>query len=959
VDSSGVLRSAVTNLLLRSEEFNDAAWPRFGATLPTVTANAGVAPNGTTTADLWTRSITGPNFISQAIAKAASTIQYTFSVFVKQSVGNFCALRCQGIFPNKVDVVFNISSGTISTPATVAGGTFTGPSASITPYPDGWYRLTVTATSETHTGYQCLASFNSNGGVIDGIDTVSNSAGFLWGAQLEQASTVGDYVPTTSAINSAPRFDHRITSSTTNLLLRSEEFDNASWDLAAGTRSANATTAPSGSLTADKLIAATTPGTTGQLFQGVTITSGATITGSVFVKDGGFDRFEIVLLSNNNTTPYGRATFNPITGTITTAASTANGGTNASASVVAYGNGWYRLILTVTYPAVTAAGMRIFSINSDSAVGDGVKGVFLWGAQLEQASTVSEYVPTTTAAVTSNSTESLGLLVEEARTNSITNNTMVGAVAGTPGTNPTGWIYATTSSNGLTISIAGTGVENGINYIDYRFNGTTVASPNGCAIGFVNATAATGQTWTASTYWKLVGGSATGVTAWQLGLIENTAGGSFITGAFYSQTAPTSAALITQRPAATRTLSGGATVGLVTYPISIPVAGSTAIDFTLRIGLPQLEQGAFATSVIPTTTATVTRAADVASITGANFGTTRTNLVLRSEEFNDASWAKVGSTVTANTGTAPDGATTADLLTRTTTGVSYATQTFTKAASAIQYTFTVFAKQSVGNFCALRVQGTYPSRVDVVFNLSSATISTAAAVFGSFTGPSASITPYANGWYRLTVTATSDATTALQPVVSFNSNGAVVDGTDSVSTSAGLLWGAQLETGSTATAYIPTTTAAVSVFESSFYNQTEGSVFTNYRCFANTAYPDVFNISDGTNANRQQQFIDGSNGFTTFRELVSSTQQGIASQVSTINSEIKSVGAYSSIGLVFTLNGLNPSTNANVTHPTGLNKLSIGSSATGITNYFNGTIKRLTYWPTRLSNTTLQAITQP
>jgi hypothetical protein len=215
--------------------------------------------------------------------------------------------------------------------------------------------------------------------------------------------------------------------------------------------------------------------------------------------------------------------------------------------------------------------------------------------------------------------ESLGLLVEEQRTNSITNNTMVGAVAGTPGTNPTGWVYATAQSNGLTLSIVGTGVENGINYIDYRFNGTTVASPNTCLIGIVNASAATAQTWTASTYWKLAAGSTTGIINWQLGLIENTAGGTFVTGAFYSQTAPTSAALNTQRPIATRTLSGGATVGLVVFPISVTVTGNAAIDFTIRIGLPQLEQGAFATSAIPTTTAAATRTADVASITGSAF----------------------------------------------------------------------------------------------------------------------------------------------------------------------------------------------------------------------------------------------------------------------------------------------------------------------------------------------------
>ena len=210
--------------------------------------------------------------------------------------------------------------------------------------------------------------------------------------------------------------------------------------------------------------------------------------------------------------------------------------------------------------------------------------------------------------------ESLGLLVEEQRTNSIANNTMVGAVAGTPGTNPNFWQYVTVQSNGLTASIVGTGVENGINYIDYRFNGTTVASPAGCGISCVNATAATGQTWAASAYWKLAAGTATGITSWQIGIIESTSASAFVTGAFYSQTAPTSAALITQRPVATRTLSGGATVGLVSCPFFINVAGNTAIDFTIRIGLPQLEQGAFATSPILTSTAAATRNASLADL---------------------------------------------------------------------------------------------------------------------------------------------------------------------------------------------------------------------------------------------------------------------------------------------------------------------------------------------------------
>ena len=215
--------------------------------------------------------------------------------------------------------------------------------------------------------------------------------------------------------------------------------------------------------------------------------------------------------------------------------------------------------------------------------------------------------------------ESLGLLVEEARTNSIRNNTMVGAVAGTPGTNPNLWQYVTTQSNGLTQTIVGVGTESGITYIDYQFNGTTVASANAIAFGLEsNAAAAVGQTWTSSIYLRLVGGTTTGISSFQLGLIENNSGGSFVGGAVYTIATPTNGSLVTQRYSATRTLTT-ATAAFCVPTMGINVANNTVVDFTIRIGLPQLEQGAFATSVIPTTTATATRAADVASITGSAF----------------------------------------------------------------------------------------------------------------------------------------------------------------------------------------------------------------------------------------------------------------------------------------------------------------------------------------------------
>ena len=413
--------------------------------------------------------------------------------------------------------------------------------------------------------------------------------------------------------------DGALKTAVTNLLLRSEEFDNASWGKTRSSVTANAIAAPNGALTADQLIEDGSASTTHFVTVTATVTT-STYTHSVYAKPSG--RNHIALQGFNgasNPTAY----FNIATGVVGTTTGV------ASTAITPAGNGWYRCSITYAVTSGTVTTAAVYLANADNSptyTGDGTSGIYVWGAQLEQSATAGEYIPTTSTINSAprfdhNPTtgESLGLLVEEARTNSVTNNTMVGAVAGTPGTNPTGWAYATASSNGLTISIAGIGVENGINYIDYRFNGTTIASPNACAIGFVNATAATGQTWTASTYWKLAAGTATGITGWQIGIIESTAGGSFVTGAFYAQTAPTSAALITQRPSATRTLSGGATIGLVTYPINVSVSGNTAIDFTLRIGLPQLEQGAFATSVISTSSATATRAADLASVTGSNF----------------------------------------------------------------------------------------------------------------------------------------------------------------------------------------------------------------------------------------------------------------------------------------------------------------------------------------------------
>jgi hypothetical protein len=210
--------------------------------------------------------------------------------------------------------------------------------------------------------------------------------------------------------------------------------------------------------------------------------------------------------------------------------------------------------------------------------------------------------------------ESLGLLIEEQRTNSIRNNTMQGAVVGTPGTLPTNWSVA--SAAGLTTNVIGTGTSNGVIYVDLQVTGTSSATAYILAFDTTTQIATSvGQNWAWSLWIAFVGGSLSNVTTVSADFRESNSGGTQLASGGVTLSTVTSSLV---RKSATRTLSQ-ATTAFIQPRLRLTIINGAAIDLTLRIGLPQLELGAFATSVIPTTTTALTRALDVAVMTGTNF----------------------------------------------------------------------------------------------------------------------------------------------------------------------------------------------------------------------------------------------------------------------------------------------------------------------------------------------------
>jgi hypothetical protein len=249
----------------------------------------------------------------------------------------------------------------------------------------------------------------------------------------------------------------------------------------------------------------------------------------------------------------------------------------------------------------------------------------------------------------------------------------------------------------------------------------------------------------------------------------------------------------------------GTTTAVNIYPAE---SGSTAgTSGNVYIQNAQLETGDIATNYIETTSAAVSVGPvnDEPRLTYNPVNPTapsllmepqRTNLALYSEQFDNAAWSQTRGTITANAIASPDGYTNADLWAQN-TGETTAAALLQNISvtSGTAYSLSVFAKKQNKNFLGIRANSV--SSIPSYFDLENGTLGDINPLH------TAKIEDYGNGWYRCSISYTTNSTIA---DIFYPTDGSSLTVTDS----GGIyLFGAMHEAGSYGTSYIPTNGTSV------------------------------------------------------------------------------------------------------------------------------------------------------
>ena len=394
---------------------------------------------------------------------------------------------------------------------------------------------------------------------------------------------------------------------------------------------------------------------------------------------------------------------------------------------------------------------------------------------------------------------------------------------------------------------------------------------------------------------------------------------------------------------------------------------------TVKVWGFQVENRSSPTAYNPTTTSAITNYIpqlltapinaprfDFNPTTGESLGLlieqSSTNLLTYSQDFSNAVWTKSNVTITTGANIAPDGTQTANIIQVTTTATTSVLQSSSGSGSASGNTFSTYVKignqANAFNFFALY-------NITTATTLISGTLNFSTGVFSYSVGSTgASVVSVGNGWWRLSLTATTG--------ISAGNTLSCYVGAGGNSQTAGnffYIWGAQLEALPLATSYIPTTSAQVTRASdnasmtgtnfSSWYNISEGTIYSETSAYALNGTN--WCISDGTSANRILSGFDAT--YNLFVSASGVTQAQITVGSFTANTYGKVAGAYKTNDFAVSLNASLAGTDTLGVVPA-VNQLQIGGGAGNASgSVLNGRIKKISYYPIRVTNTQLQSLT--
>jgi hypothetical protein len=420
--NDGTLRWAPHNYALQSQTLSAAPWSIVGASITSVTADATVAPDGTTTAELFTENntaATAHHTYDLAVAGTQANRVYTVSTYFKAGTRDKTVFKF-GLTDHWVAAVFDLSNCTVGETATGAtSGTIIDVGA--VDAGGGWCRGWITgyvgsAPFDFTIGGAGAASGNSFTTIGDPTYDGASLTWSVWGAQISEGNVLLDYVPTTStALGGIPqgydgtRFGILVEPAATNLQIQSQTFDNAAYGKSRVSVTADAVAAPDGTTSAETLTEDSTATNTHQIWDQVTLAGGTVATWSVYAKAGTRSYFA---LAYGGQTGHWVGQIYDLSGDGALGESTVGGtsGTLVDSTITALANGWYRLTLTASItnanPWIGLSAAPALTGNTFNAAGNitwsgnGTGTVHIWGMQAETGNIATSYIPTVAATAT-------------------------------------------------------------------------------------------------------------------------------------------------------------------------------------------------------------------------------------------------------------------------------------------------------------------------------------------------------------------------------------------------------------------------------------------------------------------------------------------------------------------------------------------------------------------------------